>query len=239
MKLRRYTIILFLISFFFLTSSFYYFSSIEKISSRMESKTLIKGKLLTVVADLYYRAYDGKLITHYISPRDYYVITNSKGELKIYDEKKNEVYLSQNIAYSTETTVFYYFLSEKSSDLGLREMGFTLTKTEVKNKMTITKWFPPKTMYNQFSSIELVHENNVPIYISYINPKKKLIKKVYYSNYFNYGFINLPQRITQFDYLSTGDSLINRMTFTDIKIDNQSNSKYFNYSIPATAKIVK
>lgn len=214
-------------------------SGADRIMMQMSSQSLHKGKRADVRAELFYRAYDGRLITRYISPVDYVMSTNNKGELAIYSEKDNTVYREQSIDYSSENNLIYFFLSGLVQDLGLRQLGFQLRDTEFTGGLVRTTWFPPPNMYQMFSYIELVHENQLPIYAGYYDSSNKLVKKVYYTDYAYFSEIVMPLTVTEFNYLPGNDSIVNRIRYSDVRFNRMADSPWFNFVIPEDAKILE
>lgn len=211
----------------------------DRTSVHLESQRLYKGKVVTINADIYFRSEEGIMVIHYAKPKDYIFMTNSKGEAKIYYPDKNEVVLEQNQLFSSENDVLYSFFKYQSSDLGLREAGFTLSNSQVDKSQTITTWIPPSLNVGEVSKIVLVHENYMPIYVAYYNLKGKPFKKAYYSNYYTSTNTPFPTRIVEIDYLPTGDSIISRKIYSDIRINKDANSTYFGFTVPANAKVIK
>lgn len=212
---------------------------VDRIMLRMEAQSLHKGKRADVVADLYYQTLDGHMITKYFKPVDHVAITNNKGELTIYNEQDNTVYREQSLDYSSDNNLIYFFLSGKTQDLGLQQMGFELMETEFLEGLMKTSWFPPQHMFHLFSRIELVHEHNLPIYAAYYDSAEKLVKKVYYTDYEVFPEIILPLTVTEFNYLPGNDSIVSRMRFSDIRINRRAVSPWFNFTIPSDAKIME
>lgn len=213
-------------------------AGVDRIMMEMEGQSLHKGKRADMRASMFYRAYDGRLVTKYHTPVDHVVIANNKGELAIYSEKDNTVYREQSIEYSTENNLIYFFLSGMIQDLGLKQMGFQLIDTEFIDGLVKTNWFPPQTLYHMFSRIELVHENQLPIYAGYYDNNKKLIKKVFYTDYNFFPEIILPLTVTEFNYLPGNDSIVNRIRFSHVIMNHRANSSWFNFSIPDNAKLI-
>lgn len=215
-------------------SGFKYFN-IGRLSARMVTKAAQKGKTTTLKADIFYQS-SGKMITHFFDPVELFMINNEKGEISIYDPRKNTARQQQNYMFSTETSQLYYFLQNKKGDLGLKLMGFTVNSTRFEEDLMITKWLPPATMMKMIKEVELVHRGQNPIYMKYVGIDGKNAKKVYYYNYANLNGVDFPQAITQIDFLGK-DSVITKTSYTDIKVNESANDAFFNYSIPSTAKI--
>ncbi len=211
---------------------------VDRIMLRMESQSLQAGKTATLHADLYYQALDGKLITRLDAPINKVMITNRQGELTVYDPDDQTVYRTQGLEYSSENNLIFFFLTGKTQDLGLRDMGFSLDRTEFKDGLLITKWVPPGALTHLFSHIELVHEDHLPIYGAYYDAGGSMVKKVFYSNFEIYSDIVLPLTVTEFNYLPGGDSIVNRVRFTDVRINRQAVSSWFDFEIPDDARYV-
>ncbi len=212
--------------------------SVERIMFSMKSQSLHRGQVAEVEADLFFQAWDGRLVTKYTRPVQEVMITNNKGELAIYNQQDNTLYRSQSLEYSSENNLIYFFLAGMTQDLGLRQMDFELMETRFEDGLMITEWFPPPSLYHLFSRIELVHEDYLPIYAGYYDAGQKLVKKVYYTNYEEFPEIVLPMNITEFNYTGGGDSIVNRVEFSDVRINQRANSPWFNFEIPEDAEII-
>lgn len=214
-------------------------AGVDRIMLQMESQNLQRGKRVDVHAGLFYESGNGRLITRYTKPVEQVMVTNNRGELAIYNERDNTVYRDQSMEYSSENNLVYYFLSGRVQDLGLRQMGFELMETEFIGDLVKTSWFPPPAMYHLFNRIELVHEDYLPIYTGYYDASRNLVKRVYYSDYQHFPELVLPMTITEFNYLPGGDSIVNRLRFSDVRINQRANSPWFNFVIPDDATILR
>lgn len=226
---------------FFLLSiivCFAFSGDVGKICLHMESKKLYKGKVMIIKADVYYKI-DGNMTIHYTYPQDYILLTNTKGEVKVYFPVQNQIFLQQNQTFSSENDVLYSFLSQRVSDMRLKESGFSLQNSKYEEGLTITTWLPPIYLTDQISKVEMAHENYLPVYTAIFNVKSKYSKKIYYSDYLPVDQYFLPTKITEIEYLANGDSIISRKIYSDIKTGAQATSPYFNYAIPANAKLMK
>ncbi len=227
--------VLFLIVFLALTG--FAFINPAKVAMKMEAKTLSKGKSLVINAEVYYQYDKGMLLTRYLSPLDYIFITNQKGEAKLYYPKSNEVYLKQSAEYDSEKSLLYFFLSNKLGDLGLKDLGFVITDTRFEEHLVVTTWFPPNELINLYSKVELVHENYRPIYIAYFDGKGKVMRKIFYYEYTSFPQFSMPCKVVEYDYLPQGDSVISKLTYSDIKVGDKAKSSYFDFKIPVNAKV--
>ena len=152
---------------------------------------------------------------------------------------KNTVLQQQNATYSTETTQFFYFLHNRKADLGLSSMGFSLSQTKFEDGLMISTWKSPTPMAKSIKRVELVHKGQNPIFMKYIDPSERTIKKVYYYEYTKLGSVDFPQTITQIDYVTARDSIITKTAYGALKINEQVTSTLLDFVIPANAKILK
>ena len=157
----------------------------------------------------------------------------------MYNIKDNTVSQAQAADFSSENSFIHDFLNGNTNDMGLKRMGFQLKSTKVEDDMVISSWIPPLDMSAKMSRAELVSENYLPIYMAFFGKKEKLLSKIFYYNYQKTGELNIPLTITEFQYLPNGDSTITKRNYSDIKLNEQVDQKWFNYKIPDNAKIVK
>lgn len=226
-------VLLFLNTIFFSTKSM----NIDKVEANVESKQLENGKSITLKSQVYYQS-NGDCISHFTYPIDYFVITNKLGEVKIYDPNQNTVIVQQDNIYSSKTTPFYFFLSGKSNDMGLADLGFSPNRTYSEKNVIVTEWKKKKPSLDipvQF--VKLVHQQQNPIYMEYRTGDNKVLRKVFYYKYTNLNQFKFPASITDIVYnLKNKDSVISKTSYTDIKLNIDANSNYFNYKVPSSAK---
>ncbi len=213
-------------------------TGVDRVKLSMFSQSLQDGKAASLEAILYYQSLDGRLITKFVDPLDHIMVTNRHGELTVYDPAENTVYRRQSLEYSSENNLVYFFLHGKTRDLGLRDMGFIQTRTDFEEELMVSRWEPPASLGHLFSHIQLVHEDYMPVYAGYYDASGELVKKVYYSDYRVFPDLILPMRITEFNYLPGGDSIINRVSFSDVLINRRAESEWFEFEIPDDAKII-
>ena len=204
----------------------------------MNARNIKNGYLTSISANIYY-SISGKMVTVNDKPNQFYTITNNKGEVKVYDPVKNEVYTSQNIALSTESTQLYYFFNNKIADLGLSDLGFQVVDTQFDEGLIITIWMPPAQLAAQIGRVKLVHENGKPIFISYTDSNDDLLKKTYFYDYNDINGLLFPASITQMNYVNKSDSSITKITYSDIEYNTSRVEELLQFEIPADAKITQ
>jgi outer membrane lipoprotein-sorting protein len=208
----------------------------QKVSMEMETRTTHKGLITTLKATVYYNS-EGKMASYYVEPQETLVTNNTKGEIMIYDFKKNTVTRKQNFTMSTETNQLFYFIENNRSDLGLNKMGFALTETKFEDGLKITVWAPPMQLAKDILKVELAHDKNNPVFLGYFDKKGKAINKVYFYNYQTVAGLKFPATVTQISFLSEKDSTISKTTYANFKEDNSVSDKYLNFKIPANARV--
>ncbi len=210
----------------------------QRITLDMEQKILQNKQVTVSKARIYYQA-NGDMVTHTSYPKEVMMVNNRKGSLSVYNPETHTVTLIENFMYSTENSQFYFFLQNKKSDMGLKNMGFHLQDTQMQGDKIITWWGAPSAMRKVLKRIMLVHEAGNPVYMKYIGNNYEEVKKVYYYNYFKEEGISFPTTITQFDYLPTGDSIITRTVYSNFQLNDEVQSDMFDYQIPADAQLVE
>ena len=239
MKLQRTTALISSLGLLLILILFSSFNDMnfEKIAIKMVSKSAKNGFTTKIEGEIYYSS-NGKMITYFSYPASYITIANDKGEFLFYDQENNTVFQSRNDALSSETSFFYFFLNNKKTDLGLSDMGFHISNTTFEDGLIVTEWTPPIQIASQLGAIKIVHDRNDPIFVSYKDSKGMIIKKVYYYDYINMSGIAIPTSVTQIDYHSPIDSIITKISYSNVRLDNEVDDNLLNYEIPESAKIV-
>ncbi|MCM5529586.1 hypothetical protein [Parasegetibacter sp. NRK P23] len=212
---------------------------IEKISASMVSRQVQMGKSVTIKGNIYYQR-NGNMVTRFSYPKEYIVISNKVGEVKIYDPARNSVLQYQNFLFSTQSSQFYFFFSGKSADMGLGDIGFVQEKTSKEGNLVVTIWKlknPDKKAAIQ--KVKLVYQQQQPVYMHYEDAAGKIIRKVFYYNYIRLENSSFPSITTEIVYGEKNDSTVSKTTYTDFKLNHQASNEYMDYRIPANAKIEK
>jgi len=70
----------------------------------------------------------------------------------------------------------------------------------------------------------------------YENAAKGIIRKVFYYNYQALDAYSFPSTTTEIIY-DKGDSTVSKTSYSDFRLNQLASGAYFNYKIPANAKI--
>ena len=212
------------------------YAQIQQISVHKKTQVLKDGKKQTIEANCYYSAEKGTFVSHYLHPKEFIKFTNRQGELKIYFPEDNRVSIQQDFYFSSENELLHYFVNNLIDDLGLKKEGFRMSDSRYDGGYLVTTWSPPSDM-KVVSKVEIVFEDMIPIYSAYFGKDNHIIRKIYYSDYYQDNRLILPRRITEITYVAENDSTIRRTLYSDIRQDGAVNTKYLDYKIPDNAKI--
>lgn len=212
------------------------FYVVNKVYTELETRQLKEGKYMTVKGEICYEA-NGNMVSHYFYPKDYVLLSNSKGEVKLYEPSTNTVVLTQNNAFSSQTSEFYYFFAGKLADMGLNEIGYVQEKVYPEKDLMVSLWKLKKPdAKRQVQKIKLVHQRQSPVYMHYEDGKGAIVRKVYYYGYTQLQDVAFPATSTEIIF-SGKDSTVTKTTFRNFRLNEQATSQYFNYKIPSNAKI--
>ena len=208
------------------------------VSVTQETQTLMKGSKSIFKCDIYYNKEMDAVVTHHYYPAEFVKMSNRSGELKIYFPATNTVTVQQNESYSTTNELLYYFVNNKTTDLGLAKEGFKLIKTSSEEGLMVTTWQAPVTL-KAINKIKIVFKDMLPVYAEYQALNGSVMKKIYYSNYSDFHTFRMPLRITEISFETKGDSIIRLSVFSNVQTKDFPENNYFNFKIPDDAKISK
>jgi len=205
------------------------------ISLKQRTEVLENKKKIANEVDLFFDNNKQIITKYYHSAPEFIMVINSLGEIKTYYPASNEVGYKQINELSSKRTLIYYFANNLTDQLGLADEGFTLSSNTYENQFYVTLWKAP-TILKGIASVKMVFENGLPVYSEYQANKEKILKKIYYTNYKDFTQFRLPLKIIEISYMPSGDSIINRTIFSNVKVSSSSDDKYFNFKIPDDAK---
>ena len=203
----------------------------RKVSADVEVKQVAKGRVTTITKSVYC-ANNGRLVVHFHKPEEYFVLTNTKGETKLYMPKTNEVLTDNSDALSSKDELISIFMSGRIDDLALGLYGYKLQST-VNEDGQLKKTFVSRDP--SAPKAEVVFENFLPIYMAYLDPSGKVTSKTYFSKYTTTGRFTFPTRNTTINYVAK-DSTVTRTIYSNIQVDKDAPE--FSFEIPAGAKAV-
>lgn len=210
--------------------------TIERLSATVLTRQVQKGKLVTVRGEVFYQR-NGNMVTHFSFPQEMVILANKLGETRIYDPRRNAVMRYQNGAFSTSTTQLSYFLTGATADMGLIQIGFVQDRTYNTGKLLVTEW-RQKVIDKKapVQRVKVVFDKANPIYMHYADTGGKIIRKVFYYNYQPLDGRPFPTSTTEIIY-EGADSTVAKTVYGGIKLNGDASSPYFQYTIPANARV--
>jgi len=205
------------------------------ISLKQRTEILENKKKISNEVDLYFDKSKQMLTKYYHTSPEFVMVVNSLGEIKNYYPATNQVDYKQISELSSKRNLIYYFANNLTEQLGLADDGFQLSSNTYENQYYVAFWKAPSILKG-IETVKMVYDNGLPIYSEYLANKKKILKKIYYTNYKDYTQFRLPLKIIEISYLPSGDSIVNRTIFSDVKVATTANDKYFSFKIPEDAK---
>lgn len=207
-----------------------------RLSVDEQSVQAAGGKKMTSERSLYLNA-DGRLVVEQFLPRHTIALSNTLGEMRLYDATNNEVAVINNNEFASSKEMISIFASGSYVDMALPQYGYTQSSIRSEEGV-IVKTFTPKTVTTT-AKVELIFQNHLPICMIDYNAKGEEMRKLYFSRY-QYERIPLPMRITEIEYFpAKSDSLVRLTTYSNLRFDGDATSELFDFQIPADAKRVE
>lgn len=163
------------------------------ISVKQHTEILEKSNKLGTDVDLFLDNNKQILTKYYHSSPDFVMVSNSLGEIKTYYPAKNEVSFKQISEMSSKRNLIYYFANNLTDNLGLADDGFSLISNSFEDKYYVTLWKAPSVL-NGVETVKMVFDNGFPVYSEYQANKKKILKKIYYTNYKDFERFRLDRK---------------------------------------------
>lgn len=208
-------------------------SAQRRIMADVEVKQAAAGKVATVTKRVHC-SNDGRAVIHFLKPKDYIVVTNIKGETRMYIPSTNEVMVDNSSIMTSQDELISVFMSGRAEDLGLGMYGYRLQSTTREDGLVKKTYVTDKS--GDIPKVEIVYDNYLPIYCGYLDASGKTVSKTYYSNYVPAGRMMLPTRTTSITYTSPKDSSVMRTIYSGIRVDEDD--PLFHFEVPADAKTV-
>lgn len=205
------------------------------ISLRQQTEILENQKKISNELELFFDNNKQIITKYYHASKEFIIVSNALGEIKTFFPASNEVSYKQIAELSSKRNLIYYFANNLTDNLGLVDEGFSLVSNTYEDQFYVTLWKAP-TLLNGIQTVKMVFENGLPVYSEYQAIKNKIVKKIYYSNYKDFTQFRLPMKIIEISYKPSGDSIINRTVYSNVKVSSSSDGKYFNFKIPDNAK---
>lgn len=210
-------------------------SEVEFLSVDVSSRTLVKGISTTFNSEIHYRN-DGRMVSLFENPEDMILLTNAEGEYQLYYPNKNQVSSKQDEALNTRISFFNHFVNGRTDDLGLRDLFFILKDATMEDGVLVNTYIPKQQGIGPIQSIQLVSRDYQPIYLGYQDYDEKTLRKVYFSDYQDFGTFSLPLTTTEINFLAENDSTITQTSYKNIRLNEAADLEKVNFVVPQTAE---
>ncbi|MBQ3071019.1 MAG: hypothetical protein IJD12_04975 [Tidjanibacter sp.] len=204
----------------------------QRLSVDVQTVTVGGGKKVTATKSLYLNP-DGRLVSEVHRPRHLITLTNSLGEMRIYNPADNSVVVADDKEVASSKEVVAMFASGRYVDMDLPLYGYTQRDVRQSDGLTV-KTYEPKAKTKGAAKVELVFDRHLPVCMVYYGPKGDAVRKVYFSRY-ELGRIPMPMRITEVEYISPTDSVVTLSTYTNLVVGAEAQSEMFDFKVPADA----
>lgn len=209
-------------------------SAQKRISADIEEKQVHGGQSVTTLKSACCTR-DGRLVVHCLSPREYYIQTDPRGEAKFYFPDTNEALSEGSGDFSSKDEFLSVFLMGRSEDLGLSLNGYVQVGTSREPGGIVTKTYKAGNP-EDYPKVKLVLKDFLPIYCEYLDASGRVAVKSYISSYKPVAGVPFPHRITTISYRSAADSTIMRTLYSNVLTD--SDHPDFGFQVPSDAKFV-
>ncbi len=203
----------------------------RRVRADVEVKSVAQGKSVTVTKSVYCLG-NGRMVVHFHTPQDYYIVTNVLGETRLYMPGPNEVLTDNSGGISSKDELLSIFLSGRVEDLALGLYGYRLLGAASEDGLV------KRTYVNSDDSVspkvEVVSKDYLPIYAAYYKPDGSVSSKTYFSKYAPVGRAMFPMRVTSIAYVGR-DSTVTRTLYSGVQFDSEDPD--FDFEVPADAKV--
>lgn len=213
-------------------------TGVEFLSVDVSSRTLVKGISTTFNSEIHYRS-DGRMVSVFENPEDMILLTNNEGEYQLYYPEKNEVSSRQDESLNTRINFFNHFVQGRTDDMGLRDMFFILKDAKIDDGFLVNTYVPKEVNGGPIQTIELVSQDRKPIYLGYLTYDDRVARKVFFSDYQDFGDFFLPLSTTEINFLTETDSTVTQTRYSNIRLNDNADLEKVNFLVPETAKSLK
>lgn len=204
----------------------------QRLSVDVKTVQVAQGKKVTTEGSIYLQP-DGRMTNVQQRPKYTITLTNSLGEMRIYDPKSNTVVAINDQEMASSKNTIAMFASGAYADMALSQYGYTQSGIRNEEGLLIKTFIPKGT--STVAKVEIVFQQHLPICMLYYNAKEECMRKVYFSHY-EYGRIPMPMRVTEVEYTPKRDSLVRLSTYSNLLFGEDATSEMFEWQIPADAK---
>lgn len=200
--------------------------NIRRIVVNKQSADTVKGVI-------FYQPPEDILI-HITEPVNQYLKFKHKTLLIYYPNEKKAFRIEARIPFLLP--FFQAFVEITNKDLGLTEMGYTLSQSEKRGDTLISRWAPPAKVKKTVGPIIIGMVNDQVGFVEMQNSKGKTIGKISYADYLKIGNVMLPMKVSAIRYLGK-DTTYETVYYSNPQLNVQLPDEVINFRIPEGTEI--
>ncbi|MGB9595140.1 MAG: LolA family protein [Candidatus Poribacteria bacterium] len=127
-------------------------------------------------------------------------------------------------------------LSAMKEDYGLSDVGYTLTKSEMRGKILYTYWEPPKKYKKQMGKFIIGVENGLLSCSEALDPKGKTVIKSFYKKHIEINGKYFPLEV-QSEITDGSIQIKEYIIYSNVKINIPLPQEVINFSIPNSVPV--
>jgi len=209
----------------------------QQVSAQVRVRKLAAGRVLSYTSQVYQRR-DGLAVAHYGPPLDMYMLTDRAGHVQLFTPVDSLVQQVDDPAFGSRNSILYCLLHNRFGDMALRDLGWRTDSSWVLAGHQLTRWKPADGGKRAVGHVILAHTEGKIIYAAYYGNKGALMRKTYYGAHQTLRQRRMPMSITDISYLNPAatDSIIEKMTYEEIRFDAEADTTLAQFKIPAYAR---
>lgn len=143
----------------------------------------------------------------------------------------DKVEKSQLMPGFIDFSIFNLSLNHNLKDYGLKKSIYSVKSVVKEDNMVISTWAPQKEYAKILGEVKISVVDNKLYGVVFYNPKKVMIGKQLFTQYFTINSFEFPTEIVNFSYNENGQEIHQITTYKNIKVNNWDEDTY-NYTIP-------
>ncbi len=174
------------------------------------------------------------ILIYVTEPVNQHLKFNDKTLVIYYPDEKKAFRIQARVPFVLP--FFQAFISLTNKNLGLAEMGYTLSQSEKRGDTLITRWVPPAKVKKAVGPIIIGMVNDQVGFMEMQNSKGRTIGRVSYSDYSKIGNIMLPMRVSAVRYLGK-DTTYETVYYSNPRLNVKLPDEVVNFQIPKGTEI--
>lgn len=208
-------------------------ASMFNLVVNIERTVRSENKAETVKGLIFYQPPDDILL-HVTEPVNQWIRFRDQSLLIYYPEHKQAFRILGNAPFTL--LFFQAFVGVMQEGLGLTEMGFTLSRSEIRNDTLITYWLPPEKAKRMLGPVLIGMINDRISFMEVRNGKGKIIGRLNYGDYRKVSDVWLPLKISAFRVWGR-DTTFETVTYSNPRMNVNLPQEVIDFKIPEDTEV--